>query len=181
MRKLFLVALMAGAMFAVAAPAASVAAHLPSCHKHHTDSPECVCPPGTDNPAYCVRATPRETADACAVAGVAAANTITDSSTSITFSFKAGVTGECHFTLLFADPGSGKNGHPIKYVIVGQAVINTTAGQTSTVTVALNAVGLADIAHDAPGDLTQLFEVVTKQITSKGSAVVHVFGSFTLP
>lgn len=181
MRKLFLAALMAGAMFA-AVPAASVATAKPTgdpvCHKASGD---CVCPPGTDNPDYCVRGTPRQTAEACDVAGVKATEEITDSSTSIAFSFKATVTGECHFTLLFKDPGSGTNGHPVKYDIVGQAVIHTTAGLTSTVTVALNAIGLADIAHDAPGDLTQLFEVVAKQVTSKGSATVHTFGSFTLP
>jgi hypothetical protein len=171
MRKLFLAALMAGAMFA-AVPAASVATATPTGDR--------VCPPGTDNHDYCVHGTPRQTAEACAVAGVTAADAIKDSSTSITFSFKATVTGECHFTLLFKDPGSGTNGHPIKYEIVGQAVIHTTAGHTSTVTVALNAVGLADIAHDRPGHLTQLFEVVAKQTTTHGSAVVNLFGSFVV-
>ena len=180
MRKIFLVSLMAGAMFAVAAPAASIAAKPDTCHVHSSHSRECICPPGTDNPAYCVRATPHETADACVSAGVAAAANITDASKSITFSFKAGVTGECHFTLLFADPGSGKPGHPAKYVIVGQAVIHTTAGATSTATVQLNAIGLAFIATDNTKHLTQLFEVVGNEVTTRGSGNVHSFGSFVV-
>jgi hypothetical protein len=178
MRKCFLLALIAGAMFAVGAPTASVAAE--SCHRHTSDSPECVCPPGTDNAAYCVRATPRETAEACDAAAVKAVDVIKSTTTSVTFSFTAGVTGECHLTLLFADPGSGRPHHPLKYEIVGQAVIHTTAGLTSSATVSLNATGLAILAHDAPGHLTQLFEVVVNQVTPTGSAAVHTFGSFVV-
>ena len=178
MRKCFLLALIAGAMFAVGAPTASVAAV--SCHRHASDSSECVCPPGTDNAAYCVRTTPRETAPACAAAAVKAADAITSTTKSIKFSFTAGVTGECHLTLLFADPGSGTPHHPLKYVLVGQAVIHTTAGLTASATVSLNATGLAFLAHDAPGHLTQLFEVVVNETTPKGNAAVNTFGSFVV-
>ena len=55
MRKYLLAALMAVAMVAAIAPAASVAKkHTTSCPPGTSNSAYCVCPPGTDNAAYCV-------------------------------------------------------------------------------------------------------------------------------
>lgn len=179
MRKYFLVALMAATMIAAALPAASVANRQASRATQASCQPgshDCVCPPGTHDPTYCVRGTRHGTAEACAVAGVNAADSITGSSKRITVGFKAGVQGECHFTLLFADPGS----HPKKYVSVGQAVIQTYAGKRSTVTVSLNATGRRFLATDAAGHLTQAFEVIANEVTSTGNSVVHLFGSFSV-
>jgi hypothetical protein len=186
MRKCFLVALMAAAMFAVASPAASVAGSKTHfCPPGTHNSAYCECPKGTKDSrgekgsACCVQGTPQDTANAAAAAALGEAELLTDKSKTISFSFKATVCGELHFVLQFAKQGG--HGHPKTfYIDVAVASSSTTAGAVDTITVPLSLDAETILASDAAEHRTLTVSVIAVSTVGSTSATAQLNGSYAV-